>query len=181
MHKGTPAFGAVAAAIFTSGRLDGEATAFIRPRWRRDFTPPRWRRRTRSSVRWSSLGSTRTTASPSWCRGLGESSDFAISVAVCCPLNPKVTPGELGSTIEALQITAVVDVDISAVIESIAAGNGLPTLSLMPGGGFALIWRYQANACGLPADRSREWPAATGDDDADLGHDVKAKAGRTDA
>lgn len=55
------------------------------------------------------------------------------SIAVCCPLNPKITPDELEATIEALQITAVVDAGASPIVEAIAAKTKLPTLVLTVG------------------------------------------------
>jgi acyl-CoA synthetase (AMP-forming)/AMP-acid ligase II len=160
MHKRAPAtaLGTVAAAIFASGRLDGELTAFMD--------------RDGATISYAAaLAATDQIISALTELGIdaGDRVAFMVprgpwgligflaisSVAVCCPLNPKVTPGELESTIEALQITAVVDIDTSAVVESIAVGNGLLTLSLMPGGGDALdlaLSGKRARSSGRPVE-----------------------------
>src|SRR5258708_8286886 len=52
------------------------------------------------------------------------------SVAMCCPLNPRLKADELDATIHSMQVTALVDVGANAVAQQVAEGPGLPTLNL---------------------------------------------------
>lgn len=52
------------------------------------------------------------------------------SVAMCCPLNPRLKADELEATIDSLQVTALVDVGANAVAQQVAERRGLPTLNL---------------------------------------------------
>ncbi len=52
------------------------------------------------------------------------------SVAMCCPLNPRLKADELDATIDSMQVTALVDVGANAVAQRVAEGRGLPTLNL---------------------------------------------------
>jgi acyl-CoA synthetase (AMP-forming)/AMP-acid ligase II len=60
------------------------------------------------------------------------------SVAICCPLNPRLRAEELEAAIQSMQITAVVDAGSNAVVQQAAARHALPVLSLTAGGGGAL-------------------------------------------
>jgi acyl-CoA synthetase (AMP-forming)/AMP-acid ligase II len=52
------------------------------------------------------------------------------SVAICCPLNPRLRAEELEAAIDSMQITALVDVGASALAQQVAEGRALPTLNL---------------------------------------------------
>lgn len=52
------------------------------------------------------------------------------SVAMCCPLNPKLRPEELEATVDSMQISALVDVGRNPVAQHVAERRALPTLSI---------------------------------------------------
>lgn len=57
------------------------------------------------------------------------------SVAICCPLNPKLRPEELQATIDLMQISALVDVGPNPVVQQVAEERALPILSVVQGPG----------------------------------------------
>lgn len=137
MHKAPKApTGTVASAIFAAHRLDRDLTAFVS----RDGNDISYAAALLATGRiigaLAELGidADDRVAFMSPRGPLGIIGFLGISsVAVCCPLNPKVMPDELEATIEALQITAVVDAAASPVVEAIAGKKNLPTLSLTAG------------------------------------------------
>lgn len=136
MDKGprlTDISGTVAAAVFAADRLAGEWPAFVDG----DGAAMSYRAALRvSETIADALAELGVEAadrvaflSP---RGpLGLLGFLAISsVAVCCPLNPRQSPGELAAAIAGLRISALVDIGPTPSVEAVANDLGLPTLSL---------------------------------------------------